>query len=182
MFIEVRGIGRVGKDPVLKVTQSGQDLLALSVACEYWNGSERVTQWWQVAIFGKKAKSLEPYIQKGTVVSFSGAPEWFAFIKEVQDANGEEDFQAAAIPQCVASNVVLVANGRHTDRETGEVSNTSGRNLSKLGKKLRAKKVAKNGNGAHPQEAADDEQYSQDEAIEFARSLGGEVADAGSEQ
>ena len=64
--------GRLTKDAELKRTQSGDPILQFSVAVDDFNGKEKSTLFFDVALFGKRAGSLETHLSKGSNVSVSG--------------------------------------------------------------------------------------------------------------
>lgn len=69
--------GTVGRDAELRTTGSGQDILGFSVAVDQGkdqNGNKRDALWVDCSIWGKRARSLESYIKKGTKLTLQGRP------------------------------------------------------------------------------------------------------------
>lgn len=69
--------GNVGKDPVLRTTQSGDDVLGFSVAVDTGkdgSGNKRDPLWVDCSLWGKRARSLQPHITKGSKLALSGRP------------------------------------------------------------------------------------------------------------
>ena len=69
--------GNVGKDAVLRRTQSGDPVLGFSLACDSGkdkNGNKRDSTWYDCSIWGKRAESLESYITKGSKMTLIGRP------------------------------------------------------------------------------------------------------------
>jgi single-strand DNA-binding protein len=69
--------GNVGKDAVLRRTQSGEPVLGFSVAVDQGkdkNGTKRDSVWVSCSVWGKRAESLERYITKGTKIVVTGRP------------------------------------------------------------------------------------------------------------
>ena len=69
--------GNVGKDAELRSLQSGETVLNFSVAVDNGkdkNGTKRDPTWFDCAVWGKRAESLERYIKKGTKLTLSGRP------------------------------------------------------------------------------------------------------------
>jgi single-strand DNA-binding protein len=69
--------GTVGKDAVLRRTQGGDAVLGFSLAVDNGkdkNGNRRDSTWFDCAIWGKRAESLERHITKGLKLSLSGRP------------------------------------------------------------------------------------------------------------
>ncbi|MBX5492911.1 MAG: single-stranded DNA-binding protein [Chloroflexi bacterium] len=72
-------IGNVGRDPEMRFTQSGKQMLSFSVACNRLgprplDGSEpeRITEWFNVTCFSGTAERLQNLISKGTRVYVEG--------------------------------------------------------------------------------------------------------------
>lgn len=69
--------GNVGKDAVLRRTQSGDAVLGFSVAVDNGKdkqGNRRDSTWYDCSIWGKRAESLERHITKGLKLSLIGRP------------------------------------------------------------------------------------------------------------
>ena len=71
-------IGRLGQDPEMRTTQSGQSVASFSIATnESWRNKEgeqqERTDWHNCVAFGATAeKYIGPYVKKGTLVSIEG--------------------------------------------------------------------------------------------------------------
>ena len=69
--------GNVGKDAVLRETGNGDAVLGFSLAVDQGkdaNGNKRDAVWYDCSIWGKRARSLESHISKGTKLTLSGRP------------------------------------------------------------------------------------------------------------
>lgn len=69
--------GNVGKDAVLRRTQSDEPVLGFSIAVDQGkdkNGNKRDSVWVSCSIWGKRAESLQRYITKGTKLVVTGRP------------------------------------------------------------------------------------------------------------
>jgi single-strand DNA-binding protein len=69
--------GTVGKDAVLRRTQSNDPVLSFSVAVDQGkdkNGNKRDAKWYDASLWGKRAESLQSYIVKGTKLTLQGRP------------------------------------------------------------------------------------------------------------
>ena len=69
--------GTVGKDAVLRKTTGGDDVLGFSLAVDNGkdkNGEKRDATWYDCAIWGKRAASLERHITKGSKLALTGRP------------------------------------------------------------------------------------------------------------
>ena len=62
--------GTLGKDAELRKIASGDDVLSFSVADS--QGREKPTIWWNCQLWGKRAVSLQQYLNKGQQVTVSG--------------------------------------------------------------------------------------------------------------
>ncbi len=65
--------GYLGRDPEMKQTQSGSNFLKFSVAASVGYGNDKQTDWYECAIFGKRAESLAGLLHKGKFVVVAGA-------------------------------------------------------------------------------------------------------------
>lgn len=70
-MITITVAGNVGKDAVLRETQ-GDPVLNFSVASTSYSGREKVTQWVDVSVWGKRAQALADLITKGSKVTVVG--------------------------------------------------------------------------------------------------------------
>jgi single-strand DNA-binding protein len=80
MFQQIIIIGRLGQDPEVKMTPSGQAVANTSVACsEKWTGKDgqkqEKTTWFKVISWGKLAEICGKYLKKGALVQFVGKME-----------------------------------------------------------------------------------------------------------
>lgn len=75
---KVMVMGNLGADPELRVTQGGDSVLTLNVACnESYLDRNRVRQesveWIRCVIWGKRAEALAKFLRKGTQVFVEGS-------------------------------------------------------------------------------------------------------------
>lgn len=70
-MITITVAGNVGKDAVLRETQ-GDPVLNFSVASTSYVGREKVTQWVDVSVWGKRGQALAELITKGSKVTVVG--------------------------------------------------------------------------------------------------------------
>lgn len=69
--------GNVGKDAVIRTTQSGEKVLSFSLAIDNGkdkNGNRRDSTWYECSLWGKRAESLHPHITKGSKITLTGRP------------------------------------------------------------------------------------------------------------
>lgn len=64
--------GRLGKDGELKTIGQGTQVLNFSIADDVGFGDKKTTQWFNCAIFGKRADALAKYLKKGMNVTAIG--------------------------------------------------------------------------------------------------------------
>lgn len=66
-------IGNLGKDPNLRTLDGGNVVLNFSVGCRHGFGDKQVTNWVEVAVWGKRGESLAKLVTKGSRVAVRGA-------------------------------------------------------------------------------------------------------------
>lgn len=69
--------GNVGRDAVLRRTQSGDPVLGFSLAVDNGkdrDGNKRDATWYDCSIWGKRAEALERHISKGLKLTLTGRP------------------------------------------------------------------------------------------------------------
>ena len=65
-------VGRLGRDVVLRHTPQNTAVANIAIATDFQNSKrEKVTQWWDLSLFGKQAESLEQWLKKGSVFQVS---------------------------------------------------------------------------------------------------------------
>jgi single-strand DNA-binding protein len=64
--------GRLTKDAEMKRSRDGDAILQFSVAVDDFDGKDKTTIYFDVALFGKRAQSLEQHLVKGTSVAVAG--------------------------------------------------------------------------------------------------------------
>ena len=68
-------IGRLGKDPEVRDTQSGTKIAKFSLAVDRGRkgrDGEKETDWFNVAVFGRSVEFVEQYVHKGDLVLVAG--------------------------------------------------------------------------------------------------------------
>lgn len=92
-------IGRLGRDPEIRCTNSGDAVANLSVATsEAWkdkNTGEKKekTEWHRVTVWGKLAEIAERYLKKGSQVYLEGQIE----TRKWTDQNGQEKYSTEIV-------------------------------------------------------------------------------------
>jgi len=64
--------GNIGKDAVVRSTQSGDKVTGWTVAVEERNGQDKRTLWFDCTLWGKRGEALAQYLTKGSKVSVAG--------------------------------------------------------------------------------------------------------------
>jgi len=64
-------IGRLGRDPELRVTQGGTSVAKFSLAVDR-HDEAKTTDWFEVTCFGKVAENTGQYMRKGCMVGITG--------------------------------------------------------------------------------------------------------------
>lgn len=114
-------IGNVGKDPEVRTTQDGREIVSFSLATsESWkdraSGERREkTEWHRVVIFAPPLVNIvKNYVHKGSKVYLEGALQ----TRKWTDQSGQEKFATEIVLQNFNSVVVLLDNrvqGASTD-------------------------------------------------------------------
>lgn len=93
MLNKVMIIGRLGKDPELKYSQSGMPMCSFSVATdESYTDREGQkvdrTEWHRIAVFQRSAENCNTYLTKGSLVFVEGSLQ----TRKWQDQNGQDRY------------------------------------------------------------------------------------------
>ena len=72
MFATVTILGRLGRDPEERTTDSGTQMVSISVATDRFNRGEKKTIWHKVLIFGRTSEFVAKHFFKGDPIIVSG--------------------------------------------------------------------------------------------------------------
>ena len=72
MINQCNFIGRLGRDPEIRYTQSGKAVASFSIACSEKRGGEETTEWVNIVAWEKLAEICGQYLAKGSLVFISG--------------------------------------------------------------------------------------------------------------
>lgn len=76
MYQKITIVGRLGKDPEMRFTPSGQAVTSFSVATDNFRTVDgkpvKETTWFRVSAWGKQAESCNNFLQKGKMVLVEG--------------------------------------------------------------------------------------------------------------
>lgn len=89
----VQLIGRLGKDPEVRLSQSGQAIATLSLATdESYVGQDgqkvERTEWHRLIAFGKQAELAQKYLRKGSQIYVQGSLQ----TRKWQDQQGQDRY------------------------------------------------------------------------------------------
>lgn len=65
-------MGRLGSDPEVRFTSSGQKVTTLRVAVNLRRGKTDETLWWRVSAWGEQFDKIMPYFKKGSAIIVMG--------------------------------------------------------------------------------------------------------------
>ena len=104
-------IGRLGQDPELRQTGSGQAVCTLNVATsENWTDKEgqrqERTEWHRIVIWGKQAENSAKYLAKGRQVFVEGKLQ----TRSWETPQGEKRYTT----EIVANNIQFLSSGAST--------------------------------------------------------------------
>lgn len=84
MYNKVTLIGRLGRDPELRYTQSSKPVCGFSLAVD--GGSKDSTEWVNIVAWEKTAENCGKYLQKGSTVAVEGRLQ----TRQWEDDNGNK--------------------------------------------------------------------------------------------
>lgn len=67
--MKVFGLARIGRDVEIRTTAQGEPVAGLALAFSYRAKGEKLTQWVEASLWGKRAEALAPYLRKGGLIS-----------------------------------------------------------------------------------------------------------------
>lgn len=90
-------IGRLGKDPELRTSQSGKQFCSFTVATDNGYGEKKTTDWHNVVCFDKCAEACGKYLKKGSPVYVEGRISYDKYT----DKNGVEKISTRIVASTV---------------------------------------------------------------------------------
>lgn len=111
-------IGRLGVDPVLKSTASGESVVNFSLATsESWKDrdgkKQQKTEWHKIVIWGKLAEVCEEYLSKGDQIYLEGKLQ----TRSWKDSKTDE---TKYITEIVGSNVDFLETKKTQEKQSTE--------------------------------------------------------------
>jgi len=98
--------GRIARDAELRTTKSETSVCSFTVACDAGYGDKKRTEWVKVALFGKRADGLHPYLKKGTAITVQG---------EAKSNGWTKDDEARAEIEIFADKITLQGSKQGSD-------------------------------------------------------------------
>jgi single-strand DNA-binding protein len=113
-------LGRIGADPDIKYTQSGQPVCTLNVATnQTWKDEAGVlqtkTDWHRVVVWGKLAETCHEYLKKGSKLYLEGS----LHTRQYDDKDGQKKYITE-----IKMNEMIMLDSRGSS-EGGYTKNTS---------------------------------------------------------
>jgi len=106
-------IGRLGKDPELRNTNSGNSVCNMVVATSFSTGSgqdrQETTEWHNVVVWGKQASACERFLDKGREVFIEGRIQ----TRKWEDRDGNNRYTT----EVIANRVEFL--GKHNEDQGG---------------------------------------------------------------
>ena len=121
----VQIIGRLGRDPELRYTQTGSPVANLNIATDEsyvdrdGNKVERA-EWHRVLVFQRQAENCSNYLRKGSLVYVEGSLQ----TRKWQDQNGQDRYTT----EIKAQRVQFLDRREDSQGERGKASGEDGRN------------------------------------------------------
>lgn len=82
MLNKVMLIGRLGRDPECKITQSGKSVCLFTLATDTGYGDNKKTDWHNITVFDKAADNCAKFLRKGSPVYVEGRISYDAYEKD----------------------------------------------------------------------------------------------------
>ncbi len=97
-------IGRVGKDPEVRISKSGIPIAAFPLATSDEPPDEtgqRPTQWHNIVLFGKNAEVADKYVKKGMLLLIEGRIKY----RKYEDSTGQTRY----ITEIIGNNMKMLS-------------------------------------------------------------------------
>ena len=118
MLNKVMLIGRLGRDPEIRYTQSGNAVASFSIATsEYWRDKQgqrqEKTEWHDIVAWDRLADQAQSYLKKGSMVYIEGKLQ----TRSWDDPQGQKKYRT----EIVANQVRFLDSREGTERSGGSV-------------------------------------------------------------
>lgn len=114
-------IGRLGKDPESRFTQTNTQVVNFSVATSKKVKGEEQTEWHNIVTFSKTAEIAEKYLKKGSLVCIEGS---------IQTSKYEKDGQTRYSTQIICDRLEMLGGKNEPAKEPAQ--KTSNINLDEI--------------------------------------------------
>lgn len=117
-------VGSLGRDPEMRYTSDGKPVTTFSMAVNDYVNGEKVTAWFKVTVWNRKAETSNQYLKKGSKVLVTGRLQ---FDKETggprvwDDKNGK----ARSIFEVTADDVTFVGGSQSQESPKVETDSPS---------------------------------------------------------
>lgn len=103
------GIGRLGRDPEMRQTKTGEPTAGFRMACGWKGKSGEGVEWITVVAFGKLAEIMGQYLRKGSQVYVSGRLR----TREYDDRDGNK----RSVTEVVANDMQMLGSRSDGQRQ-----------------------------------------------------------------
>lgn len=112
--------GRLVHTPEAKVTKSGKDVCAFSIACDRQSGSQKETDFFNCTAFGNTALFVSKWFQKGSLILVTGSIQTRKYTDKQGNNRTATEIMANKVDFCGGKS-----DGKPTDREQNTQQNYS---------------------------------------------------------
>ncbi len=103
MLNKVMLIGRLGRDPERKTTQSGKSVCTFTLATDTGYGDNKKTDWHNITVFDKTADNCAKYLHKGSPAYVEGRIAYDSY---------EKDGIKHTATKIIANSVLFIATSK----------------------------------------------------------------------
>jgi single stranded DNA-binding protein (ssb) len=97
-------LGHLGRDPEMKISQSGTSVCRFSLAVSEKYNNQQQTEWFNCVSFGKLAEIVDQYLSKGSQAYIEGRIQ----TRKYQAKDGSDRYSTDVI----VNNLVMLGNNR----------------------------------------------------------------------
>jgi len=115
MLNQCNFIGRLGKEPESRFTQSGKQVVNFSLAVSEKRNGEEKTEWINVICWENTAKFVADYMRKGSLCFVSGKMQ----TRKWQDKDGADRYSTEITLQGFNSVLVMLDSAQGNERSGG---------------------------------------------------------------
>lgn len=72
-MLNATAVGRLGKEPELRTTKTGQEITSFSLGVTVYAKGEKQTEWLKCTIWGKRGETFRQYVHKGDQITVTGS-------------------------------------------------------------------------------------------------------------